>query len=411
MTRQRKSGGKLYYGWIIAICGALVLGVTHGVVTNCFSLYIIPVSTELGVTRDAFSICTTIVNVLYALVSFLSGYVYRRFRVEGTMKVASITLPVGFFCYSFCRSLTGFYLCAVVVGISVSFLTFLPFTLIISNWFEEKRGTALGICFMGSGLGGMLMNTLTAVLLDRYGWRASYRVIGVMMLVILIVMIWFVIRATPEQMGLQPLRKKESGTPAAEISGMTVREALHTRTFYSLMGLALIIGMNSMIMGNVVAPHLCDVGHSTMYSSLVVSVYLGCLAAAKILLGRLYDKIGAIRGTAVSMLGFIAGFLGLLLSQSRLAHILILTAALGTAASNVSYPVTTLYAFGNRDYTTLYGYMMGINFVTSSIGVPLANRIYTVTGTYNPMLIVCMALSGIALLLLPLIRPFRKADR
>ena len=138
------------------------------------------------------------------------------------MKVASITLPVGFFCYSFCRSLTGFYLCAVVVGISVSFLTFLPFTLIISNWFEEKRGTALGICFMGRGLGGMLMNTLTAVLLDRYGWRASYRVIGVMMLVILIVMIWFVIRATPEQMGLQPLRKKESGTPAAEISGTRI---------------------------------------------------------------------------------------------------------------------------------------------------------------------------------------------
>ena len=108
------------------------------------------------------------------------------------------------------------------------------------------------------------------------------------------------------------------------------------------------------------------------------------------------------------MLGFLLGFFGLYLSTHSWAIPLIMLAAVGTAASNVSYPVTTRHAFGTRAYTTLYGYMMGINFITSSLGVVFANRIYTVTGSYNTVMFICMAASLAGLAALRLIRPARQ---
>ena len=396
---------RLFYGWIIVFCGAVVLGLTHGVVINCFSLFIIPVSTSLGITRDAFSVCMMIINGIYAAVSFFSGFIYSRLRIRNTVRLAAVLLPVSYFCYSFCTSAWQLYLVSAAVGLSLSFITFVPFTIIIGSWFEEKRGTALGLCFMGSGLGGMVMNSLTAVLLERFGWQRAYQITGAAMLVILVAMIFFVIKTDPAQMGLRPLGGLQA--VQVELYGPDARAALRSRSFYALVVVALVIGLDSAIIGQITAPHLCDLGYDTMLASNVTSVYLGCLAAAKILIGRLYDRIGAIRGTALTMLGFLTGFFGLFLSTQAWAIPLIMLAAVGTAASNVSYPVTTRYAFGTRAYTTLYGYMMGINFITSSVGVVFANRIYTVTGSYNAIMFICMAASVAGLAALKLIRPAR----
>ena len=63
----------IFYGWVMVACGILVMAVTHGIIANCFSLYIKPVTEELGFTRQSFSICQTITNVVYMLISLLSG--------------------------------------------------------------------------------------------------------------------------------------------------------------------------------------------------------------------------------------------------------------------------------------------------------------------------------------------------
>ena len=396
----------LFYGWIVVICGAVVLGVTHGVISNCFSLYIIPVSGALGISRDGFTICSTIINGIYALISFLAGKIYRRFKLRALLRIAAISLPASYFCYSFCTNAIQLYLVSVATGLSVSFISFVPFTMIIENWFEEKRGTALGLCFMGSGLGGMVMNSMTAVLLENFGWQRTYQVTAVVMLLILLIMVFLVIRVTPEEKNLRPLGSTAEKKDNAY--GPTVSEAVRSGTFKALLALALVIGLNSSTLSCLIAPHLSDLGYSTMFAANVTSVYLGCLAASKILLGRLYDRLGAVRGTAISMLGFLAGFLGLFLSRQTWAIPLIMLASLGTAASNVSFPITTRYAFGTREYTTLYGYMMGTNFVIGSVGPFIANRIFTVSGTYQKAILMCMAAAAAGLVSLLFVRPAKR---
>ena len=386
-----KAGKKIFYGWVVALAGAVVLGVSHGVVSNCFSLYIIPVSEALGIGRDTFSVCSMIINGLYAVTSFLAGAIYRRFRLRNIIRLAAVALPVSYFCYSLCRTPAALYAVSVAVGLSVSFISFVPFTAI------------MGLCFMGSGLGGMLMNSLTAVPLERCGWVRTYQITAGVMLAVLCAMVFLVIRVTPEEMGLSPLGLKSG--EKEPVYGPEAKQALRSRSFAALMVTALIIGLNSSVLSVLIAPHLIDLGYSTLFAAGVTSAYLGFLALSKVLLGRVYDRVGAIRGTALSLLGFLLGFLGLYLSRAGWAIPLIMLAALGTAASNVSYPVTTRYAFGTRAYTTLYGYMMGLNFVVSSLGAVIANGIFTGTGSYNGIILICVAASLLGLVSLRFVRP------
>ena len=398
-----KEKQKKFYGWKIVLAGAVVLGVSHGVVSNCFSLYIIPVSSALEINRDTFSVCSMIINALYAATSFLAGTIYRRLQLRKTIRTAAIALPISYFCYSLCRTPAALYAVSVAVGLSLSFISFVPFTAIIGNWFEEKRGTAMGLCFMGSGLGGMVMNSLTAVLLERYGWIRTYQATAAIMLITLLTMVFLVIRVTPEEMGLSPYGLKSG--EQERIYGPEVKQAVRSGSFAALIIVALAVGFDSSVISVLIAPHLTDLGYDPLFAAGVTSVYLGCLAMAKILLGRVYDRVGAIRGTALSLLGFLLGFLGLYLSRAGWAIPLIMLAALGTAASNVSYPVTTRYAFGTRAYTTLYGYMMGLNFVVSSLGAVIANGIFTGTGSYNGIILICVAASLLGLVSLRFVRP------
>lgn len=107
---------RIFFGWVVVACGILVMSVTHGVVQNCFSLYIKPVTEALGFTRQGFSVCQTLTNVIYMGIALFSGKIFERFKVLGLMRIACIVLPAAYFCYSLCTQLWMFYAVSVVVG-------------------------------------------------------------------------------------------------------------------------------------------------------------------------------------------------------------------------------------------------------------------------------------------------------
>ena len=81
-----------------------------------FSLYIKPVTEALGFTRQGFSVCQTLTNVIYMGIALFSGKIFERFKALGLMRIACIVLPAAYFCYSLCTQLWMFYAVSVVVG-------------------------------------------------------------------------------------------------------------------------------------------------------------------------------------------------------------------------------------------------------------------------------------------------------
>lgn len=400
--KERKG---FHYGWVIVACGILVMAVTHGVVANCFSLYLRPVTEELGLSRQSFSTCQMIVNLLYMGISLLSGKIYARVKPHTLMKVAAFTLPAGYFAYSLCSTLPQFYAVSAVVGVSVAFLTFLPFTLILTDWFEQRRGLAIGLCFMGSGLGGMLFNSLAGQWVTTIGWRSTFTTLSIIMAAVLVPVIFLVLKPAPEAMDMEPYGGRSAGTQAGAVYGLSLKEALHGRSFYLLVLLALMIGMTTTMLGNTIIPHLTDLGFDAGYASKVMSAYMGGLAVCKVLLGTVTDKLGARKGTLLSLLAVLLGLVGLYFAQYQPSHVLIVIgAALGCASCTVSYPLLTRFAFGSAAYATLYGVINAANSLTTSLAPVVTNVLFDRTGSYNTALLGGLALCVVSLLLLPFLK-------
>lgn len=395
---------KVHYGWKIVLAGALVMGTTHGIIANCFSLYLKPVTEELHLSRQGFSTCQMIVNLLYMAVSLVSGRIYSKVSPHLLMKIAALTLPASYFAYSQCSTLLQFYIVSVAVGISVSLLTFLPFTQILTNWFDERRGLAIGICFMGSGLGGMFFNTLAGNWISSMGWRGTYRTLAVIMLSVLVPMVYLVLKVSPDVIGEKPYGQKCKQNDNARVYGPSVSEALKAPNFYLLTALALMIGMTTTMLGNTIIPHLSDIGYANATASGVMSAYLGGLAICKILLGTMMDKLGARKATFLALLATGMGLAGLIFASWQPVHVLIvLGAALGCASCTVAYPLLARYALGTAAYASLYGMINAANSLTTSLAPVLTNAVYDGTGSYRGALIAGIVLCFVSVfLLLPL---------
>lgn len=400
----------LFYGWIMVACGVIVMSVSHGIVQNCFSQYIKPVTESLGISRQSFSVIQTITNMLYMVIALFSGKIFEKFKVHSLMRISCVVLPIAYFCYSLCTDVWMFYAVSVVVGVSAAFLTFLPFTLIISSWFEERRGLAIGICFMGSGLGGMLFNMLAGGWVTSLGWEATFRILAVIIAVVAIPIIFFVLRIRPQDVGLQPL----GGIPTddgqeAPVYGLSLKQAMRSVSFWALIFMALIVGLTATLLSNTIVPHLSDIGYAATYASGVISAYMGLLAVCKILLGSMYDKLGMKRSTFLAVSAIIVGLVGLYLGEFQLAHIMIvLGAGMGCAVGTVAYPILTQAAFGTRAYATIYGIISAANSLACSICPIYTGAVYDQTGSYNAALISSIGLTVVAVVLLFLIRPLKR---
>lgn len=401
---------KLFYGWVMVACGVIVMSVSHGIVQNCFSQYIKPVTESLGISRQSFSAIQTITNMLYMVIALFSGKIFEKFKVHSLMRISCVVLPIAYFCYSLCTSIWTFYAVSVVVGVSAAFLTFLPFTLIISSWFEERRGLAIGICFMGSGLGGMLFNMLAGGWVTALGWQATFRILAVIIAVVAIPVIFFVLRIRPQDMGLQPL----GGIPTddgqqAPVYGLSLKQAMRSVSFWALIFMALIVGLTATLLSNTIVPHLSDIGYAATYASGVISAYMGLLAVCKILLGSMYDKLGMKKSTFLAVSAIIVGLVGLYLGEFRPAHIMIvLGAGMGCAVGTVAYPILTQAAFGTRAYATIYGIISAANSLACSICPIYTGAVYDQTGSYNAALVTSIGLTVVAVVLLFLIRPLKR---
>jgi sugar phosphate permease len=73
----------------------------------------------------------------------------------------------------------------------------LPCQVLLSRWFDKTRGRAMGIAYLGIGIGGAVVPLLAAWLTARLGWRASLQIVGVL-IVLIALPLAYVVRETPE---------------------------------------------------------------------------------------------------------------------------------------------------------------------------------------------------------------------
>ena len=124
---------------------------------------------------------------------------------------------------------------------------------LVSHWFNRKRGFAMSLMALGFGISMAVHPPLSRYLIDEYGWRVAWFIIGGLTWVTMLPPLFLLARNNPEEVGLRADGENEATGNSTrkhvkdEISGLTLKEALRERTFYVLsfgwFGMAMLITM------------------------------------------------------------------------------------------------------------------------------------------------------------------------
>ncbi len=164
---------------------------------------------------------------------------------------------------------------------------------IVPKWFIRKRGRAVALSSMGTGLAAFIMPLLVPPFVSAFDWRPTFVALGVNTL-ILGVLPSFLLRTRPEDVGLRPDGDNADSARQArslpEVS-YTAGQAFRTTTLWLLMGAALFGSFSPTAFPTNLTPTLVDRGYSLKVAGWAFSAYGFTSFTGRFFWGWLADKI------------------------------------------------------------------------------------------------------------------------
>jgi MFS family permease len=165
------------HAWRMTAVAFVTLFVIFGVVYS-FGAFFKPIGAEFGASRASTSAMFSITAAFYNLFGLAGGRLNDRFGPRRVMLVGALALGIGLMATAAAHTLVVAnitYCLGVGVGIA---LTYVPVLAVVGGWFERRRNTAMGLAVAGTGAGTLAVAPLAAALIQRWGWRGSYVLIG-----------------------------------------------------------------------------------------------------------------------------------------------------------------------------------------------------------------------------------------
>ncbi|MBG0765061.1 MAG: MFS transporter [Tissierellales bacterium] len=394
---------KIFYGWIIVASSFLIMTLGWGIVFNTSSLFIEPVSETLDISRKVMNFTFTLRAIFQLLISLSSVILFKRFKMINVMRFCSVGLGITFFLHSYINSVFLLYLLNSLSTVFVILLSVLPLSAILNNWFHIKRGLVVGISFMGSGIGGLIFNPITGYIIVNYGWRSAYQFLSVVIFAIVVPITFFVLKQKPEDIGENPLGEideEESEKSEDKSYGITLSEAMRTFRFWGISVASVLLSIVGISLMLNISPHLTNAGYSVTFAANIVALTMGALAIGKIILGSLFDKLGLRTATSIAVSFLIIGTVGMIYVTNYIALFAVVAGTgLGTAFYTIANPIITTKVYGNKDYSSIYGFLTAVIGLGGIISPLIVGFLYDSSGSYFSSYKLMLVL-GIAVLVL-----------
>ena len=383
---------KSNYGYVVAVICFVIAFFYVGNAYNTGSLYVVPVTNHYGFARAEFSIIFSIVSILMIFANLSFVKLYRRLGIKYLVVLGAFLCAIAFFIYYKSTNLIQFYIGAFLFGIGISYTNMLTFSLLINSWFTENRGTILGLISAGSGLGGSVMSPLVGYIISVYGFKQSYLLTSIALL-ILIIPIALLIKENP-------IEYETNNETNIDFKRKTTGQLLKEQSV--IMGLIVIFLMGLLMVPwlNVLPAHLMDRGFDEMFASKILGGVLFIMALSKILVGVIYDRIGIKIAIGICLTSFVISSVLLLIVDSEFtAWLFAVLFGTSLSALTVLLPLFTSAIAGDEYLSNIIGIASALIGAGIAIGTPIINFTYDLTGSNNTILIIFTVLGIFNMLL------------
>ena len=300
-----KTKPRIFYGWYIALVGAAAYALGYGARFS-FSVIFPSLLEEFKWPRDLTATMFSVHIFIYGIMAPITGYLVDRTGPRKTMILGTLLLALGLALSRWANELWHFWITfGLISGVGLCMIGAVPFTTVLRNWFERKRGLAFSLLFLGSG-GAFGCYPAIAWLIDTTGWRNTYLIEGLVVGGILIPLVVFVVRYHPRDMGLlrDGLSEPQEGETEAAKNTMkvvdpswaavqwTLSKAVRTSRFWLLCLTTFCLWgvMQTILLTHQVA-FAIDIGFPKFYAASVLSLF-GLTYAFGSLGSLISDRIG-----------------------------------------------------------------------------------------------------------------------
>ncbi len=419
---ERRRKPRIFYGWwIVGGCFSLQM-LVGSLMIHSFTAYFPLLQSQFGWSRSVLSGAFALSRAESGLLGPLQGWLIDKFGPRVMVRGGMLLFGLGFIMFSRLDSVLDYYVAFLLMALGSSVGGFLTVATTVVNWFEKRRGVAMGIAMSGFGIGGLLVPAI-AWSLTELGWRQTAFISGVV-IIVLGIPIGQLFRQRPEQYGYLPdgatpdtageSEALDRNTPAADqVDGFTAGEAMRTSAFWLLSlghSLALLtVGAVSLHL----VPHIMEsVGLSITAASGAVAVMTVFNIVGQIGGGFLGDRFSKRMLAALAMLVHSVAMLTLAFASS-VPMVYAFAVMHGTAWGVRGPMMTTIRAdyFGRAAFATIMGFSSLVVMVGMTTGPLFAGFMADVFDGYRVPFVVIAALTGIGSLFFAIAAPPRPPER
>ncbi len=377
----------IYAGWWVLsatfACAMLVIGSTN----YAFQLFVVPVEKEFGLSRAAVNQGLSLFMVGCALWSPIAGRVLDRLPAPIVMASGGLLIAVGMNLIAATSSLwlIGGAL-AGPMALGAMCAGGLANTTVVSRWFRRRRGRALGIATVSSGVGGFVMIQVITFLMGRHGWRGALVWTGAILGLGIGALALLLIRSRPSDETLE--QAGELADAAGDVHSTertwSVAELLRQRNFWCIaFGTGLLMASDGAFLASQ-KPYLLELGIEDQAASFLAACQAISAVGGKIGIGLAADRVDLRRLFIIVALCHVLLLL-ILIAQPSYAVLLASMALFGVGVGGV-YPLLatlTAAAFGSKSFGMVAGSMQ-LALLPVSIGlITFIGASHDRTGSYT----------------------------
>lgn len=341
---------RLFYGWWITLSAFLNLFFTVGIVYYGFPVFYRSLIESLGFTRaqltQGFLYGFLVVGPVFG---FLAGALIDRLGPRAVIRVGIGFAGLSLVLMGWMSQLWHYYALCIAEVIGYVLAGPIPNQVLVANWFRARRGRAMGMAYLGLGIGAAVSLLLIGELISIVGWRRLVVIIGVLMLVVLYPVAIWVTRSRPSEMGLavDGTSESEKTTNAVANHSFDVWGAARSRNFWlMLIGTTFTIGAIGTVSQHFVL-FLTDHQYTTPQATRLASGLLLSSLPGRVIVGYIAERYSKKNVMALFYLLLAVAIPLLFLAPNRIAlwaFVVIFGFAMG--ADYMLIPLVTAECFG-----------------------------------------------------------------